>query len=79
MLRGAKRTEAARALVDYLLSADVERQMAESAAHMPLRPGVPTPANVRPVSDLHAMQVDYAQVSDQIEAQQDWLRRWGGL
>lgn len=79
MLRGAKRAEAARTLIDYLLSTDVERQMAESAAHMPVRPGVPTAANVRPVSDLRAMQVDYAQVADQIETQQDWLRRWVGL
>lgn len=79
LMRGAPRSTTGRALVDYLLSAEVERQMAESAAHMPLRPGVPTPSNVRPVSDLRAMQVDYARVADQIEAQQDWLRQWVGL
>ncbi|MBL8548229.1 MAG: extracellular solute-binding protein [Hyphomonadaceae bacterium] len=79
LMRGAQRPETARVLIDYLLSADVERQMAESAAHMPLREGVPTPSHVPSASQLRAMQVDYARVAEQIEAQQDWLRQWVGL
>jgi iron(III) transport system substrate-binding protein len=79
LLRRAPRPDAGRRLIDYLLSAAVERQMAESAAHMPLRPGVSTPANVRSAEGLRAMAVDYARVSEQIEAQQGWLREWVGL
>lgn len=79
LMRGAPHPETARALIDYLLSADVERQMAESAAHMPLREGVPTPAHVPSVSQLRAMAVDYGRVAEQIEAQQEWLRQWAGL
>jgi hypothetical protein len=52
--------------------------MAERAAHMPLRAGVPTPANVRTAEGLRLMNVDYARVSEQIEAQQGWLRQWVG-
>ena len=79
LMRGAPHPETARALIDYLLSADVERQIAESAAHMPLRADVPTPATVPSVSQIRAMQVDYGRIAEQIEAQQEWLRQWAGL
>jgi hypothetical protein len=46
---------------------------------MPLRPGVPVPAGVRLVSDIKAMNVDYAAVAEQIERMQPWLRGWVGL
>lgn len=79
LLRRAPHPEAGRRLIDYLLSPAVERQMAERAAHMPLRAGVPVPANVRSTEGLRIMNVDYARVSEQIEAQQGWLRQWVGL
>lgn len=79
LLRRAPHADAGRRLIDYLLSADVERQMAESAAHMPLREGVATPANVRSAAGMRVMQVDYNRVSEQIDAQQGWLRQWVGL
>jgi hypothetical protein len=53
--------------------------MAESAAHMPLREGVATPSDVRSAVGMRAMQVDYSRVSEQIEAQQGWIREWVGL
>ena len=79
LLRRAPHPDAARKLIDYLLGPAVERQMAERAAHMPLRAGVSTPASVRSAVGLRAMQVDYAQVSAEIESQQRWLRQWVGL
>jgi len=79
LLRGAPHPEAARKLIDYLLSAAVEQRMAESAAHIPLRTGIKTPAHVRSAEGLRAMAVDYARVSEQVEAQQPWLRQWVGL
>lgn len=71
--------EAGRRLVDYLLSAETERRMAEAAAHMPLRSGVRTPPQVRPVSAIRAMDVDYARVAEEMEKVQPWLRQWSGL
>ena len=53
--------------------------MAESAAHMPLRPGVATPDGVLRVSDIRAMEVDYARVAEEMERIQPWLRQWAGL
>lgn len=79
LLRRAPHPEAGRRLIDYLLSPAVERQMAERAAHMPLRPGVTAPPNVRSAEGLRIMEVDYGRVSAQIEAQQGWLRQWVGL
>lgn len=66
-------------LVDYLLSPEAERRMAEAAAHMPLRAGVATPKGVRRVSDIRAMDVDYGRVAEEMERIQPWLRQWAGL
>jgi iron(III) transport system substrate-binding protein len=71
--------DAGKKLVDYLLSSGTERQMAEAAAHMPLRAGVVTPSAVRRVSDIRAMEVDYAHVAEEMERIQPWLRQWAGL
>jgi len=79
LIKGGPHPEAGRQLVDYLVSAPVEQKMAEAAAHMPLRPAVPTPAGVRSVSGLRAMHIDYAQVADAMERIQPWLRAWSGL
>jgi iron(III) transport system substrate-binding protein len=71
--------EAGKRLVDYLLSPEAERRMAEAAAHMPLRAGVATPLGVRRLSDIRVMEVDYARVAEEMERIQPWLRQWAGL
>ena len=78
-IRGGSNPESARRLIDYLLSAEVEVQMAESAAHMPLRPDVRHPEHIRAVGELQSMKVDYADVARRMEEIQPWLRRWSGL
>ncbi len=79
LVRGGPNPETGKSLIDYLLGAETERLMAEAAAHMPVRAGVPTPANVRRVSDIRAMEVDYASVASEMERIQPWLRQWVGL
>jgi iron(III) transport system substrate-binding protein len=79
LLRGGPHPDAGRSLIDALLSADTERRMAESAAHMPLRPGVPAPSQVRSIGQIKAMAVDYARVAEEMEKIQPWLREWAGL
>jgi iron(III) transport system substrate-binding protein len=76
IVKGGPNPEAARRLVDYLVSAPVEEQMAMSAAHMPLRPGVRAPDGVPMVGAIRAMQVDYAAVAGAMERIQPWLRDW---
>ncbi len=79
ILRGGRHPEQAKKLVDYLVSAEVEKEMAASAAHMPLRPGVPVPPSVRAAASIKSMQVDYGRVASEMEAQQPWLRQWMGM
>ena len=79
LLRGAAHPEPARRLIDYLLSSEVETQMARAAAHMPLRSDVRPPMPIRPVGELRAMEVNYARVAERMEAIQPWLREWSGL
>ena len=79
LIKGGPNEQQGKRLIDYLISAEVERRMAESAAHMPLRSGVATPANVRSVSDIRAMKADYAKVASEMESIQPWLRDWTGL
>ncbi len=79
LIRGSPHPEAGKKLIDFLLTPEVERRLAESAAHVPLRPGVQTPANVKRASDFRAMQVDYARVAEEMERMQPWLKKWVGL
>jgi iron(III) transport system substrate-binding protein len=79
LIKGGPHPEEGKALIDYLLSADVERQLAESAAHLPLRPDVETPPTVRAADTFHAMGVEYSRVAVEMERIQPWLRDWVGL
>jgi len=79
MIKGGPHPQTGRRLVDFLLSREVERRMAESAAHMPLRKGVQTPPGVKNVAEVRAMKVDYGKVAEEIEKIQPWLREWTGI
>jgi len=71
-------SDAGRALADWLASADVDKRMAEVAAHMPLRADIQVPG-VRSASSFRSMKVDYARLGDEMERIQPWLRQWVGL
>jgi iron(III) transport system substrate-binding protein len=79
LLGGSPNPENGRRLIDHLLSTESERRMAEAAAHMPLRAGIQGPPGMRALTDLRAMQVDYAKVAEAMERIQPWLRTWVGL
>ena len=79
LIKGGPNPEMGRKLVDYLLTAEVERRMADSAGHIPLRPDVNVPQGVKRASDLKAMPADYARVANEMERIQPWLRQWVGL
>jgi iron(III) transport system substrate-binding protein len=79
LMKGAPHADAGRKLIDYLLTPDVERRMAEAAAHIPLRSDVPAPKGLKRVSDLKVMPVDYALVAGEVERVEPWLRQWVGL
>lgn len=68
LLHGGPHPENGKKLMDYLLSPEVERRLAESdAAQMPLHPGVPGPPPVRPIASLKPMTLDYAAAAARVE------------
>ena len=79
LIAGAPRPAAGKRLVDCLLSAESERLLAVSAAHMPLRDDTAAPASVPAVSDLGAMSIDYGAVAETMQSMQPWLREWSGI
>jgi iron(III) transport system substrate-binding protein len=57
-----------RRLIDYLLSPDVERQLAESeAVQIPLHAGVPGPKNIPAIETFKPMTLDYNKAATRVE------------
>jgi len=57
-----------RQFIDYLLSADVERQLAESeAVQIPLHAGVPGPRNIPAIDTFRPMILDYTTVAGRLD------------
>jgi iron(III) transport system substrate-binding protein len=68
LLAGAPHVEEGRRLIDYLLSPDVERQLAQSeAVQIPLHAGVPGPKNIPAIETFKPMTLDYANAAARVE------------
>lgn len=77
LIAGGPNAENGRRFIDFLLTAEVEKMLASSAAQMPLRAGVEVPAGVRRVEEIKAMSVDYGKLAARIEALAGgFLRTW---
>jgi iron(III) transport system substrate-binding protein len=69
LIANAPHPDEARRLIDYLLSADVERQLAQSdAVQIPLHAGVPGPKNIPSIDTFKPMMVDYSKAAARVEA-----------
>lgn len=67
ILKGAPNPDGARRLIDYLLSADVEKQLAEGESHqVPLNPEVKAtlPPQIETPTTVHSMRVDFEKAAD---------------
>jgi iron(III) transport system substrate-binding protein len=68
LIAGAPRAEAGKRLLDYLLSTEVERLLAESeAVQVPLRAGVDPPKNLPPLNTFKPMTLDYGRAAGRLE------------
>jgi iron(III) transport system substrate-binding protein len=68
LVANAPHTEAGKRLIDYLLSPEVERSLAQSkAVQIPLRAGVEGPRNIPPLSSFKPMTLDYGRAADRVE------------
>ena len=80
LIKGAPHPEEAKRLIDYLLSPETERQLAfADCAQIPLHPGVEMPRELKPISRLKVMKVDYAEVARKMVEIQPFLKEWAGL
>lgn len=68
LIANAPHTQEARQFIDYLLSADVERQLAQSeAVQIPLHAGVQGPKNLPAIDTFRPMTLDYAKAAARVE------------
>jgi iron(III) transport system substrate-binding protein len=68
LIANAPHPEEARALIDYLLSPDVERRLAQSeAVQIPLHKGVEGPRNIPAINTFTPMTLDYAKAASRVE------------
>jgi iron(III) transport system substrate-binding protein len=68
LVSNAPHVDEGRRLIDYLLSAEVERQLAQSdAVQIPLHPGVPGPKNMPAIDTFKPMTLDFAKAASRVE------------
>ena len=80
MMAGSPHPDEARKLIDYLLSRDVEQQLARSeAVQIPLHAGVPGPPRLPAIDTFKPMPVDYAKAAGRVEEVTARLGRILGL
>lgn len=78
LIAGGPNPKTGRKFIDYLLSIETEKALAESdAAQIPLRPGVPVSGHMLALAHLKPMPVDYAALSGLLESlSKGYLRDW---
>jgi iron(III) transport system substrate-binding protein len=68
LIRDAPRRDEGQKLIDYLLSPDVERMLAQSeAVQIPLHQGVPGPKHIPPITSFKPMTLDYGAAAVRVE------------
>jgi iron(III) transport system substrate-binding protein len=80
LIANAPHPDEARRLIDYLLSPDVERALAESeAVQIPLHPGLSGPKNLPAIGSFKPMTLDYAKAASRVQDVTARLQRILGL
>ncbi len=80
LIKGAPHPEAAKRFIDFLLSPQTESKLAfADCAQIPLHRGVKIPPEMKPLSSIKIMHVDYARVAKKMIEIQPFLKSWVGL
>ncbi len=75
LIKDSPNPEAANKLVDYLLSSDVERRLADGpSAQIPLRRGVPASPRVKTPSEVRAMEIDWSAAAAKWDSAAEFLK-----
>jgi iron(III) transport system substrate-binding protein len=77
LIKGGPNPDAAKKLIDYLLSPVVEAKLAKAGYHIPLNPEVAPdfPAAMRPALTARQMAVDFARAAERWDDAQAFLRK----
>ncbi len=68
LIAGSPHQEAGKKLLDYLLSPEVEKLLAQSeAVQIPLHQGIEAPKNIPPINSFKPMTLDYGKAADRVE------------
>lgn len=78
LIANSPNPENGKRFIDYLLSAETERALAEGdAAQLPLRPNIKGPPSIRGLNDLRPMKVDYHALAVKLdELSRGFLKQW---
>jgi iron(III) transport system substrate-binding protein len=75
LIKDSPNPEAANKLVDYLLSSDVERRLADGpSAQIPLRRGVPASPRVKTPSEVRGMEIDWSAAGEKWDTAAEFLK-----
>jgi iron(III) transport system substrate-binding protein len=76
LIKDSPHPKEAEKLLDYLLSADVERRLAEGpSAQIPLREGVPASPRVKTPGEVRAMEIDWAAAAQKWDTAAEFLTK----
>jgi iron(III) transport system substrate-binding protein len=77
LIRGGPNPDNGKQLMDYLVSRETERKLAlADCAQIPLHPGVEGPKELKPMAQIKAMPVNYADLGAKLQAIQPVLKEW---
>lgn len=77
LIRGGPNPDNGKQLMDYLVSRETERKLAlADCAQIPLHPGVEEPKELKPMAQIKAMPVNYAELGAKLQAIQPVLKEW---
>jgi iron(III) transport system substrate-binding protein len=75
VLKNARHPDKARRLIDYLLSPEVERRLAEGpSAQIPLNPNVDVPLDIKTPAQVRAMRVSFEEAANKWDTAAQFLR-----
>ncbi len=79
LIRGGPNADNGKKLIEYLVSKETERKLAVAdCAQIPLNPGVTPPKELKPIEQIRAMKVDYANLAAKLQSIQPVLKEWVG-
>ena len=76
LIKSSPNNENGKKVIDFLLSVETEKMLAESCAQMPLHKGVAVPSTVPSLDNIAPMKVNYAEVAQKSEQTKEYLQQW---